>query len=480
MNEFGDSKTNFRVGQADSKLSWRFSGEYNDIEPTDTLNVVSGLVSAPARPKDFLRSQRYDFDAIYDIDDDTSIDFGIGGTHVERGNSPFLALQLGIDERIDLIRAHAKYSKKLSDDSSGYVQWYGTFQDVNRPSMFRYNAYDNNLDGQYTFSPADDHKLTIGGSLRSIFLNITRLQSTDALPAGYSSEQWIGIFASDSWTIDDRWTLESQLRVDWYSETTFDWSGRFALLRSAGENKEHVFRLAVAKAFRTPQTALRDLSSERLPLGGGLFGVNLIPAGDIDNEQLYSIELGYTAKITDGLTFRADSYVQHYEELTGVIVLPEPAPVVGRNFFSVDNIGSASAVGAETEIKYQNESSSISLWYAYNDFDFDITAQNARAFRPARHKVGATARTTISDWLTLNVNYRFTDITESDTAGTVPSFHRIDLSATIGIPDWKTEIQLGVIDLLDETDLLIVDQTSTGIAQQTPGQTFFLTLHTEF
>lgn len=480
VNEFGDSRTNFRVGQAEKKFAWRFSAELNNVDPTSTTNIISGTTIAPAIPNDFLRSQRYDFDGVYDLDTDTSLDFGIGGTHVERGDSPFLGLQVNLDERIDLVRAHAKISRDFSDESTGYVQWYGTYQDVDRPSMFRYNAYDNTIDSQITLDPVQDHKFTFGGSLRTIHMNIDQNQTTDALPAGYTSEQWFGVFGSDNWTLNDDWILESQLRVDWYSETSVDWSGRFALLRSFGENNKHVLRIAAAKAFRTPQTALRDLSSQRLPLGGGLFGVNLIPAFDVDNEQLYSLELGYTGRLADGVTFRADTYMQHYDDLTGVILLPEPAPAVGRSFFTIDNIGSANAVGAETELKYQNEKSTLSLWYAYNDFDFSATTQNARAFRPARHKVGASARTKISDWLVLNANYRFTDITEGDTSGTVPAFHRIDLTATILIPDINLEIQFGVLDLLDETDLSIVDQTSTSISQETPGQRFFVQLHSSF
>lgn len=213
FTEHGDSKTNFRVGQAKEKLAWRLSGEFNDIEPTDTSYILTGLASAPTNPKDFLRSQRFDLDVVYDLSTDTSLDFGIGGTHLERGDSPFLALQLGIDERIDLVRAHAKLTREFSADANGYIQWYGTYQDVNRPSMFRYNAYDNNIDGQYSFQAGGDHEITVGGTLRVIHLDISEPRSTDSLPTGNSSEQWVGVFGGDRWTINDDWTLEDRKSV---------------------------------------------------------------------------------------------------------------------------------------------------------------------------------------------------------------------------------------------------------------------------
>jgi outer membrane receptor protein involved in Fe transport len=480
ISEDGDYKTNLRIGDAKGKLAWRFSAEYNDFDATNTSYAVPGTALAPANPKDFLRSQRYGLDAVYDFNEDTSLDFGVAGSHVERGDSPFLAFQAGIDERLDFLSAHAKLSHTFNNGASGYLQWYGTYQDVNRPSMFRYSAYDNNIDGQYSFEPSDEHKITVGGTLRIINLNFTTPRTTDSLPAGVSSEQWAGLFASDRWTISDDWTLETQLRTDWYSETQLDWSGRMALLRSMGPGDDHVVRIAMAKAFRTPQTGLRDLSSARIPIGGGLSGVNLIPAGDVDNEEIYSIELGYTGKIRDGLTIRADTYLQYYQDLSGIILLPEPAPVVGRSFFTIDNIGSANAWGFETELKYTREKATLSLWYAYNDFEFNVLAQNARAFLPAKHKVGATARVKATDWLTLNANYRYTDTTPAVFTTTVKPFHRLDLTATFTHPDLNAELQIGVTDVLDQTDLLIYDQTARGIAQQTPGRTFFIQLHYTF
>ena len=482
ISEQGDFKTNFRVGAASEKFAWRLSGEFNDVSSSDGLYTITpgGTAVAPAGPKDFLHSERFKFTGVYDFSDDTSLDFGIGASHVERGDSPFLAFQVGSDERLDLLTAHAKLTKEFSPDASGYIQWYGTYQDVNRPSTWRYNAMDQSIDGQYNFQASNDHQITLGGTARFVHLNISQPRTTDALPAGASAEQWAGFFVGDRWEINNNWILESQLRADWYSETTLDWSGRVALLRTFGEQSEHVLRFAFAKAFRNPQTGLRDLSSERIPIGGGLFGINLIPAGEIDNEELYSFEIGYSGKIRDGLTFRADAYLQYYQDLTGAILLPEPAPVVGRSFFTIDNIGAAKAYGLETELKYQHEKATFSIWYAYNDFEYDLTNQNARAFRPARNKVGSTIRYQLNDTITLNANYRYTDTTPADFTSPVRASNRFDLSATILLEDLHAELQFGVLDLFDDTDLLIFDQSATSIASETPGRSFFVQLHMNF
>ena len=480
ISEHGDYRSFLRVGAANEKFAWRVSAEYNTIDPSNSENLITGTAVAPAISEDFRRNSRMKFAGNYILDDETTLDFGLGMSHVERADSPFFAVQYDFDERLDLVTGHMKYEKMRADGDGGYIQWYGTYMESDRPSLWTYDAFDQSIDGQYSFARGDDHTITLGGTARFITLDIEQPRTSDALPAGTQDEQWVGVFIGDYWEINDRWTLESQIRADWYSETQVDWAGRAALLHSLDSEKDHVVRFALAKAFRTPQTALRDLDSNRISLGGGLFGINFIPAVDIDNEELYSIELGYTGKLDDGLTLRADAYLQYYQDLTGAIILPEPAPVVGRSFFTIDKIGAARAWGFESELKYQRDRFSASLWYAYNDFEFDLTTQNARAFLPAKHKIGSTLRYAPNDWLTLNANYRYTNTTPETFSSEVEQHHRLDLSATFAIEELHAELQIGVTDLLDQTDLRIFDQSATACATEVPGRTAFIQLHMEF
>lgn len=481
LTEHGDFRSFLRLGSADEKFAWRVSVENNNVDPSNSTNLITSATTiAPAISEDFRRNSRMKFTGNLILDDETSLDFGLGMSHVERADAPFLVQQIDIDERMDLVTGHLKYEVKRADGNGGYIQWYGSYIESDRPSLWTYDAFDQSIDGQYSFARGDDHTITLGGTARFVSLDIEQPRTTDALPAGTRDEQWVGVFVGDHWIINDRWTLESQIRADWYSETQVDWAGRTALLHSLDAGHDHILRLAFAKAFRTPQTALRELDSDRVPIGGGLFAINFVPSVDIDNEELYSIELGYTGRIEDGLTVRADAYLQYYQDLTGAVILPEPAPTVGRQFFTIDNIGAARAWGLETEIKYQRERFSASLWYAYNDFDFDLTNQNARAFLPAKHKVGSTLRYSPNEWLTLNANYRYTDTTPETFTSEVEQHHRLDLSATFAIDDLHAELQIGVTDLLDQTDLRVFDQSDTSFAAQVPGRTAFVQLHMEF
>lgn len=154
--------------------------------------------------------------------------------------------------------------------------------------------------------------------------------------------------------------------------------------------------------------------------------------------------------------------------------------MVGRNFFQIANIGGAEAWGFESELKHQSDRVTASVWYTYNDFSFDITAQNARAFEPARHKIGSTVRVQANDWLTLNANYRFTSVTVDKFTTDVPEHHRLDLTATFAIESMNAELQLGVTDIFDETDVLIFDQSARSVATETPGRSLFAQFHMSF
>lgn len=483
LNEFGDVKTNLRFGDANDDFAWRLSGEYQDLEDSGTEFItINGPFPGVTEARDFSRTRKFGLDAVYDLGEKADIDFGLSHTHVERGDAPVIFAQASEDERIDLVRGHAQLTIDFDDGSSGYIQWYGSYQDTNRPSLWRVQSFDNTLEGQYSFRPHNDHDVTVGATLRVVDLDVMNASATDIFQPDTATDIWFGGFISDSWRFADRWTLESQARIDWYNKTHTDWAGRVALLHELDETGRHVLRFAGAKAFRTPQHSLREFETSQVLLDPGpppLFLINFLNPGELDNEEIYSIELGYTGRVTDELTVRVDGYYQIYEDLTGTVFLPEPAPNLGRFFLTIDNMDGAEAYGIETEISYKIEDLTLTGWYAYNDFEFDSSGQDARAFLPSSHKVGARAQLSATEWLTLNANYRYTNTTRSPTTPSVKPRHRVDLTATFDFPK-GISLQVGVLDVFDETDEPVFDQVAPVTAHETPGQTFFMQLQAKF
>ncbi|PKN42835.1 MAG: hypothetical protein CVU59_13570, partial [Deltaproteobacteria bacterium HGW-Deltaproteobacteria-17] len=288
--------------------------------------------------------------------------------------------------------------------------------------------------------------------------------------------------------ISDRFTLETQARIDWYSGTELDWSGRLSGLYALDAGKRHVLRLSAAKAFRAPQISLREIRTNRVPLPSpplppGLFGVELRRGEDFENEETYSVEGGYFGRLSEEVTLRADFYQQWYTDLVGARVFDDPLGL-GRTVAALENQGDATAHGIEIELAYAREGLRVSGWYAYNDFDLsEGPSQSVRAFLPARHKVGATARWRLDKRWTLIGNYRWSDTTQVDGVGNeeVGPNHRLDLAAAVNVMDGKGEIEFGVSDLLNRTEDAVRTIGTTGGAEfETPGRTLFVRFQIRF
>jgi len=317
---------------------------------------------------------------------------------------------------------------------------------------------DNTLDAQIRFTPAEKHQLTLGATGRLVSIDAKMVRPIDLLGDRNFQDQWFGLYGIHNWAVSDRVTLESQLRGDWYSRTTLDWSGRVAMLVAADEAKHHVFRFAGAKAFRAPQVSIQEIATRRLPLPSpplppGLFGAELVRAGELDNEQIWSLEVGYAGRFDEHWSWRIDGYIQRYTDLTGGFLIPDPLDL-DRFTVQLVNRSDADARGIETELGYDHNGFTVSAWYAVNDFDIRGDPENdVRAFLPAKHKVGARARAKIQDWWTVAANYRYTGVTSDASTIDVRESHRLDLTSTFSVADGKGEIQLGVSDVFDETDI---------------------------
>lgn len=287
------------------------------------------------------------------------------------------------------------------------------------------------------------------------------------------------MFLVDRWQATDRLNIESQVYGEWYSETDADWAARLSAGYALDDQKRHTVRIAGAKSYRTPLIALRAVSTERL---GGL--IRIFPNPDLCNEQIWSLEGGYSAKLSEKATLRLDSYYQKYDEMIGF-----SRAAIGQ--FTARNLGPAEAYGFESELALRDDRYKASLWYAYNYFvpqgdpqGIDAEAE-VRAFLPARHKAGATVRVFLSrDW-TFNLNYKhssFTDASRGPWGADVPSFDRVDL--TLGrrfkIDKADGELLLGVSDIFNDTEQIVGDQGSVTYQHETPGRTFFVELILRF
>ena len=293
---------------------------------------------------------------------------------------------------------------------------------------------------RYNFAPHAGHHVSVGGNVRVLYLSPKQQYTEQLNPiAPPYVEQLVGAFAVDRWKLSDRFVLEGQLRGDFYSGTEVDWATRLTAFYLLDERRDQNLRFSFARAFRSPQTALRATTRTSVYhplLGTYLFNLN--QGDDLKNEQTWALEAGYTTRLRGPWTFRSDAYYQRFERLIGYRITG-----AGPTFYTPANIGGADSWGIETELAAQNKIGKLSLWHCYNDFETDAPDQLIRSYVPAKHKFGCTARLFLPDRWTLNAIYRYCDVTPiagETVLVPVGHSHRFDLAIAKGFSDGRGEI----------------------------------------
>jgi len=500
INEFGDSYTHLRYAEKNGKWSWRTSVGYIDSESSDdagagkyesgnqtlTGNPLLGMGFNNFSAKDYSRMFQLSNEAFYNYSENTIISFGTDYSHDDSGNYEFLGFYPSGNSWHETVRSYAKLDHQFDDGSSGYLQWFGNFANSWVPSLMKWSTMENDIEGQYNFEVGDSHNVSVGSNLRFMRIDTEAQNPSHLMYSGEPyDEQLAGMFLIDRWQTTDRLTIESQIRGDWYSETQTDWSTRLSALYELDEKKDHTLRLSFAKAYRSPLANLRETSTNRISLAGmgfpGFWAINAMAPSDLENEETWALEAGYTGKLTDNLTLRADTYYQRFTKLIGYRITPDPL-LLGRSLYQPDNIDGADSWGTEVELALERKNGKLSAWYAYNDFQEDIYKQLIRSYAPARHKVGLTGRLFLNDGWALNANYRYTGTTPvvGDTMiFDIGESHRLDLAVAKQFAEGRGELMVGVSDIFNNTN-----GPNFGIGQvtahETPGRTFFVATQLRF
>ena len=488
VNEYGDTYNHIRHSGSRNQWRWRTSVGYEDFEDSASAGAGDMVLQEPAiapligfnsfTPQDYARNLRLDTEFAYDYSEDTQLSFGTGYSHLERGDWEMLGYYPGGRAWYETVRSFARIQHEFDDETSGYLQWSGNFNNSRQPSLLKWQTFENDFEAQLN-KQIDSHQLSVGGNLRFTRIETESLAAESfTFPNAPFDELTAGVFLIDRIKMSDQLELEGQFRSDWYSETHRDWSTRLSALYALDADKKHNLRFSFARAFRTPFVILRNSQTQRV-FHPGLPGylLNLDSLVDLDNEETWSVEMGISSQLADGVVLRSDAYFQRFDDLIGF----ENTPTFPTTF-TADNIDGADSWGAETELCFRNDIGQLSLWYAYNDFEADGTGQKVRSYLPAAHKAGVTGRLFMDHDTCLNVNYRYTDTT--DVAGETRIFpidmvHRLDVTVSKAFANQRGEVMIGVSDLLNETrDPKYISGTIT--AFEMPGRTVFARLQLRF
>jgi outer membrane cobalamin receptor len=505
INEFGDSYTHLRYAGVEKDFSWRVSAGYEGLEDSDAagagkmsskypaLNSYMGFDSFEA--SDFFRSEKFDTDFGYKFSDDTRLSFGAAYSGSEGGERDLLGYVRSGNFLTSMTRLYSRIDHSFSESTKGYLQWFGNFASFDNSYVIRRYAFnENDIEGQISFKPDDRHNISVGGNLRWVHItsdNASTINESVFNERAYD-EYWAGLYVVDRFKLSDRWTLEGQARIDNFSETQTDWSARAAALYAIDEEKNHILRFAYGRSFRAGSTSLREYNLAAMYMWpiGTLFNVHGI-GSELKNENIYSLEAGYTGKFSESLTVSLNTFYQRMERLIGAVNTLEMVWGVPVSTSTFVNTGGANCYGAEAEVKTKiGNSSTLSAWYSYHNLDLGHHGQIIRSFNPARHRAGLTYRWFMDKNLVLNANYSYMAISEAydiSSVGTTQyspynktvTANRLDLTLSRKFSEGQGEFMAGVSDVFNKTNPAAYDLTNfTGF--ETPGRMFFARLQVHF
>ena len=483
ITEFGDTYNHLLYGFKEGKWSLKLSAGYEDVKDSDSAGAgkyystqypAIGFDSYSTR--DWGRFWKFNSQAEYRMDDQSYWSFGAAHTSAQEGDYEFMGYFPRRDILTEYTQLFTRLDHKFNENTSGYIQWFGNYWNTHCRVITNYMEYmQNDLEGQINFKPLENHTISAGGNVRWNRIHTDNYSLINENILGNDDEYWGGFFLMDNWAVSDRLTLEGQGRVDHYSETTTDWSTRLTALYALDKKQNHILRVSYARAFRSPSLILRDLyftSFDNVTV--------FTPEPDVHNEETYSLEAGYSGKLSDKLQLNIDGYYQRFERLFGLVITPDPPPPPVL-YCTFKNIDGADAYGGELSMTYKHSKGRMTAWYAYNGLTTDQNNQNTRSFLPATHKAGLTERVFLDDDWTLNANYSFQDSIEyapGFIAG-LDTINRLDLTLSRKISRGKGEFMIGASDLLNETTAPVIEQGHFS-GHETPGRMFFARVQLKF
>jgi iron complex outermembrane receptor protein len=477
INDFGDNYQFLRYADGDNNSSWRVSTGYeNQDTSSGALNDKFTSLTTPPNEfesRDFRRKFAVDSELFKSVDKDTTISYGLGYSHTEMGDFEYLALYPKQNGFMETTRAYTKIEKEV-EHGTNYLQWYGNFSNTKYPSLSKYFSAENYIDGQLVFSLGEDHITSTGATLQIVHIDQDIMSGQEFVAdSDPIDEQQVSGFFLDKWKLSEEFSLESQIRGEYHSENQSDWAGR---LTGYYNFDDSLLRFSVARAYKSILPNLRVM-------GGTLPALTVVSNDSLNNERVKSYEVGYNRMLSPDVSFWLNGYFQEYEDMIGY-------SNITPGTFKPLNIGSARAYGIEPELSIQKEKYKLSAWYNYNIFETrekapDLSeAQEVRGYLPAKHKVGATLRIFLPDKCTLNLNYKGSALTSPSgpIGGNVSQFQRLDVTVTkeFMFNHNTAEMQFGVSDLFDRTDILARDQGAVQYPHEVPGRTFWARLQMKF
>ena len=318
-------------------------------------------------------------------------------------------------------------------------------------------------DGQVSFSPFENHSVTIGGELRR-----ERLEDPTVNGEGHAEQVHYAGFIQDEILLGDRWELVLGNRFDHHEAFGWHASPRAYLLYHWTDAL--TFKGGVGAGFKAP--TLKQLSPEYEAIaGGGRFTIFGNP--DLEPETNLSYEAGFEYR-QGSWSAHATAFQNDVDNLIQAICVTGCSGAPGARW-SYENVDEARIRGIEigggVDLPWHMK---LDANYTYLD-PIDRTTGERLTDR-STHAASATLAWTPLENLTtsLRVNYVGAQKTTTD-SGRQPAYTLVSAYANYDV-NQRTTLQLGVENITDER----LADANGDYAFADEGRRYFLGLKTTF
>ena len=471
INEFGDIYNHLRWAQVKDNWQWRLSAGYDEWTSSEDAVNDSHFIS-----NDFSRNYRFDSEVIVDLNDLTQLSFGAAYNRSKRGDryqpgsttifNPFLPYSNG-SQLFEYSRFFTRIDRVKYDNFGFHIQWFGNYEVRKEILGFNNRALENDLEIQLDYE-LGDHNMALGGNFRHYLIDIL---NDSNYGFNFRSNKYVdyqaGIFLLDLWNVNDFLDLEFQLREDYFSYTdSSDWSGRLSAIMNIAEEGHKKLKFSYGRTYRHSTYGWRDISFSTVSTNH-----------DVDNEQVTSLQLGYSFDHSENIKFDFDSYYHRYRDTVGASMVGFD-PMLGP-LIQVSNNSDVDVKGIQGKMTFDNDYFDIELWSSYEDIDVTAVPTDVMSVLPPDFKVGLNTRYYISDSWTLNANYKYTDDIFSGSDVIVDETSDLTIAVAKEFADGNGEIMIGVQNLLDE-DFTYNFLQDPDEVDMSVGRTFFGRLQIRF
>ena len=470
INEFGDIFNHIRWVDRKDDWQWRLSAGYDDWcsseEAVDNDDYASN---------DFARNQRFDSEVIVDLNDLTELSFGAAYNYSRRGDryqvgantffNPVLPYSNG-SQLYEYSRFFTRIDRKKIDDFGFHIQWFGNYEVREEILGFNSRSLENDIEVQLDYD-LGKHNLVAGGNFRHLSIDIVDTDYSFSYASNKYLDYQAGVFLLDLWDVNDWLDLEFQFREDYFSYTdTDDWSGRFSAIMDIAEENNQKLKFSYGRTYRHSAYGWRDITFST-------FSTN----HNVKNEQVKSVQLGYSFDYSENVKFEFDGYYHKYKDTVGATVVGFD-PLVGPAVL-VDNNGDVDVLGVQGKVRLESENYDWVLWGSYEDAEVRVVPTDFMTILPPRLKVGMTNRYYLPDQWTLNTSYKYADELYSGHQVIVEETSDLTVALTKGFANGNGEFMVGVQNAFDE-DFNFNFLQDPDEVDESVGRTFFARVQIKF